>query len=473
MVRLQNVSFGYTKDFGTLEGVDLTIHTGECLLLCGESGCGKTTVTKLINGLIPAFTEGCVLTGTVFVDDNLVTDMRLYELAERVGSVFQNPKSQFFNLDSDSELAFGLENQGMEPAEIQRRIDVTVQKLQIENLLGRSIFAMSGGEKQLLAFASVYAMGPDIYVLDEPTANLDAGAIRRLHDQIALLKSQGRTVIIAEHRLWFLTDLIDRAVYLEDGRITRIWNGETFRGLSERERVDLGLRALKPVRLDLPAPCPGGEQRGLSVEGLTCTYDKGQPVFRDVSFSAGPGEALAITGENGVGKTTLARCLSGLLREAAGAISLDGKKLNPKQRQRAAFCVMQDVNHQLFSDSVWGECEMTAPNASGEQIEAVLRRLQLLELRDKHPMALSGGQKQRLAIATAILSRKRILIFDEPTSGLDYARMQSVAQVVRELAAQGRVVLVVTHDDEFARCACDRALRLMKGGASHDGPPDR
>lgn len=469
MVRLQNISFGYMKDFGTLEGIDLTIQTGECLLLCGESGCGKTTVTKLINGLIPAFAEGCVLTGTVSVDDNLVTDMKIYELAKRVGSVFQNPKSQFFNLDSDSELAFGLENQGMEPAEMQRRLAVTVQKLQIENLLGRNIFAMSGGEKQLLAFASVYAMAPDIYVLDEPTANLDAGAIRRLHDQIALLKSQGHTVIVAEHRLWFLADLIDRAVYLKDGRITHIWSADAFRGLGESERVGLGLRALTPVTMDLPAPHLGGESHGLSVEGLTCSYEKGRPIFRDLSFSAKPGEVLAITGENGVGKTTLSRCLCGLFQEESGSISLDGQRLGLRQRQRGAFCVMQDVNHQLFSDSVWGECEMTDHEASGEQIEAVLRRLQLLELRDKHPMALSGGQKQRLAIATAMLSHKQLLIFDEPTSGLDYARMQSVARVIRELAAQGRVVLVVTHDDEFAQCACDRVLRLSEGGFPHDG----
>ena len=469
MVRIQTVSFGYTKEFGSLEGVDLTVKTGECLLLCGESGCGKTTVTKLINGLIPAFTEGCVLTGAVSVDDNLVADMKIYELAKRVGSVFQNPKSQFFNLDSDSELAFGLENQGMERAEMQRRLDVTVQNLQIKNLLGRNIFAMSGGEKQLLAFASVYAMAPDIYVLDEPTANLDDGAIRRLHDQILFLKSQGHTVMIAEHRLWFLTDLIDRAVYLKNGRITHIWSADAFRGLSESERVNLGLRALVPVTLNLPMPCPGGEGHGLSVEGLTCTYKKGRPVFRDLSFSARPGEVLAITGENGAGKTTLSRCLCGLFKEKAGSISLDGKKLSPNQRRKTAFCVMQDVNNQLFSDSVWGECEMTDRGASGEQIESVLRRLQLWEFRNKHPMALSGGQKQRLAVATAMLSHKRILIFDEPTSGLDYARMRSVAQVVREMAAQGRVVLVVTHDYEFAQCACDRALRLSEGVFHHDG----
>lgn len=147
MVQIKNVSFGYTEDFGTLECIDLTILPGECLLLCGESGCGKTTVTKLINGLIPAFNDGCILTGTISVDDNLVTDMKIYELAKLVGSVFQNPKSQFFNLDSDSELAFGLENQGMEPAEIQKRLDATIQSLQIGNLTGRNIFAMSGGEK--------------------------------------------------------------------------------------------------------------------------------------------------------------------------------------------------------------------------------------------------------------------------------------------------------------------------------------
>ena len=460
MISIDNVSFGYGETQETLSQVSTAIAPGECVLLCGASGCGKTTVTKLINGLIPAFTPGCRLEGRVEVDGLDPGTTPMYELARKVGSVFQNPKSQFFNLDTDSELAFGLENEGRTPEEIRKRVSDTVDALHLQELQARNIFSLSGGQKQLLAFGSVYAMGPEIFVLDEPTANLDQDAIARLHDQIAGLKRQGRTVVIAEHRLYFLTDLIDRVLYLRDGVLERTFTREQFCALTDREREALGLRTLIPAGCTLPAAAPAGAKEGLSVEGLTCAYRKEPPVFQALSFSARPGEVVAITGPNGVGKTTLSRCLCGLIREQAGQIQLDGRHLNRKERQRAAFCVMQDVNHQLFSDSVWGECRMSAPDAPDSTVEGVLDNLHLLPFRERHPMSLSGGQKQRLAVATALLSEKPILIFDEPTSGLDYARMVEVSGVIRSLAQQGRIVLVVTHDQEFLQRACDRVLRL-------------
>lgn len=390
MVELQDVSFSYTKEVGTLTHVDLTIRPGECVLLCGASGCGKTTITKLVNGLIPAFTEDCTLTGQVLLHGAPVREQPLYQLARQVGSVFQNPKSQFFNMDSDSELAFGLENQGMTRGEILRRLDDTTDRLHLKRLRGRNIFAMSGGEKQLLAFASVYAMGPKLYILDEPTANLDRETIERLHDQIAYLKSRGHTILIAEHRLYFLADLIDRAVYLRDGIVERIWSGAEFRRLAETERIALGLRTLTPTQVTLPPSRAAGEQDGLSVEGLSCRYKREPPVFQNLSFSARPGEVLAVTGDNGVGKSTLSRCLCGLMRESAGTIRLNGRILGAKQRQRIAYCVMQDVNHQLFSDSVWGECQLAMEGLSDQRIQEVLERLHLLAFREKHPMSLSG-----------------------------------------------------------------------------------
>ena len=460
MISIDNVSFGYGEAQETLSQVSAAIAPGECVLLCGASGCGKTTVTKLINGLIPAFTPGCRMEGRVEVDGLDPGTTPMYELARKVGSVFQNPKSQFFNLDTDSELAFGLENEGRPPEEIRKRVSDTVDALHLQKLQARNIFSLSGGQEQLLAFGSVYAMGPEIFVLDEPTANLDQDAIARLHDQIAGLKRQGRTVVIAEHRLYFLTDLIDRALYLRDGVLERTFTREQFCALTDREREALGLRTLTPAGCTLPAVAPAGAKEGLSVEGLTCAYRKEPPVFQALSFSARPGEVVAITGPNGVGKTTLSRCLCGLIREQAGQIRLDGRPLNRKERQRAAFCVMQDVNHQLFSDSVWGECRMSAPDAPDSTVEGVLDSLHLLPFRERHPMSLSGGQKQRLAVATALLSEKPILIFDEPTSGLDYARMVEVSGVIRSLAQQGRIVLVVTHDQEFLQRACDRVLRL-------------
>ena len=460
MISIDRVSFGYGEAQETLSQVSTAIAPGECVLLCGASGCGKTTVTKLINGLIPAFTPGCRMEGRVEVDGLDPGTTPMYELARKVGSVFQNPKSQFFNLDTDSELAFGLENEGRPPEEIRKRVSDTVDALHLQELQARNIFSLSGGQKQLLAFGSVYAMGPEIFVLDEPTANLDQDAIARLHDQIAGLKRQGRTVVIAEHRLYFLTDLIDRVLYLRDGVLERTFTRKQFFALTDGEREALGLRTLIPAGCTLPAAAPAGAKEGLSVEGLTCAYRKEPPVFQALSFSARPEEVVAITGPNGVGKTTLSRCLCGLTREQAGQIALNGRPLNRKERQRAAFCVMQDVNHQLFSDSVWGECRMSAPDAPDSTVEGVLDSLHLLPFRERHPMSLSGGQKQRLAVATALLSEKPILIFDEPTSGLDYARMVEVSGVIRSLAQQGRIVLVVTHDQEFLQRACDRVLRL-------------
>lgn len=460
-----------------LEHVTLDIPAGECILLCGESGCGKTTVTKLVNGLIPHFTKIDHMEGSVTVADQSVTDLEVYELAKLVGSVFQNPKSQFFHLDTDGELEFGPENQGVAPEEIRRAVERTVTQLGIESLMGRNVFALSGGEKQMLAFASVYAMNPEIYMLDEPTANLDEDAIRKLREQIILLKKQGKTVVIAEHRLFFLADIIDRAVYIRNGEIKQIFSGKEFQALSDKERISMGLRTIHQTELRLKSAgnieSTGSERTvgseaafgssdkdfGLCVRVLSCGYKKSPAVFENLSFTAYPGEVLGITGHNGVGKSTLIRCLCGLLKEKGGSITLNGRGLKPKQRQKACYLVMQEVNHQLFSDTVFGECEQLG-TADPEEIRRVLKHFDLDAYEDVHPMALSGGQKQRLVVATAVLSGREVLIFDEPTSGLDYRHMMEVCRITKQLAKDGRIVLVVSHDKEFMQEACDRLLTL-------------
>lgn len=469
MISIENVSFGYTENKNMLEHVTLDIPAGECILLCGESGCGKTTVTKLVNGLIPHFTKIDHMDGSVTVADQSVTDLEVYELAKLVGSVFQNPKSQFFHLDTDGELEFGPENQGVAPEEIRRAVERTVTQLGIEPLMGRNVFALSGGEKQMLAFASVYAMNPEIYMLDEPTANLDEDAIRKLREQIILLKKQGKTVVIAEHRLFFLADIIDRAVYIRNGEIKQIFSGEEFQALSDKERISMGLRTIHQTELRLkPAGNiestggSNGADSGLCVRALSCGYKKSPAVFENLSFTAYPGEVLGITGHNGVGKSTLIRCLCGLLKEKGGSITLNGRILKPKQRQKACYLVMQEVNHQLFSDTVFGECEQLG-TADPEEIRRVLKHFDLDAYEDVHPMALSGGQKQRLAVATAVLSGREVLIFDEPTSGLDYRHMMEVCRITKQLAKDGRIVLVVSHDKEFMQEACDRLLTLGGG----------
>lgn len=463
MIDIKDVSFEYEKEQGTLSHIDLQIKQGECILLCGESGCGKTTVTKLINGLIPHFVENGILSGTAVVNELEVAKTEMYQLAEQVGSVFQNPKSQFFNIDSDSEITFGLENAGVAPEKIKERFDATVSALSIQPLLGRNIFSMSGGEKQSLAFASVYAMNPSIFVLDEPTANLDAKAINILRQQIIQIKKEGRTVVVAEHRIYFLMDLIDRAVFVKNGKLVRIFPKEEFQKISEKQRIEMGLRSLVHPALELKPANPPGATVGLSVDNLSCIFDK-KAVFDGVGFSAAPGEVLGIIGHNGAGKTTLTRCLCGLLKEAGGAVRLDGKAVNTKQRNKASFCVMQDVNHQLFSDSVWNECELSMPDCPAERIEKILDVFDLLDFKDRHPMALSGGQKQRLAVATAVLSGKYLLVFDEPTSGLDYRRMIEVSDMIKKLKTENKIIIIVSHDFEFLNRTCDKIFDM---GGSH------
>ncbi|MBB5263761.1 energy-coupling factor transporter ATP-binding protein EcfA2 [Catenibacillus scindens] len=230
-------------------------------------------------------------------------------------------------------------------------------------------------------------------------------------------------------------------------------------GLMDEQRIRMGLRSLVHPVLELPPADPPGAQEGLSVENLSCAFDK-QPVFGGIGFSAKRGEVLGIVGHNGAGKTTMTRCLCGLVKEVNGTVRLDGQTLKAKQRNKASFCVMQDVNHQLFSDSVWNECELAQPDCPAERIEEILRSFDLLDFKDRHPMALSGGQKQRLAVATAILSNKDVLVFDEPTSGLDYHRMLEVSNMIRKLNDENKVIIIVSHDFEFLGRTCDKIFDM-------------
>ena len=462
MIEFQDVSFSYPGGGdGGLKHINLTIPNGQCVVLCGRSGCGKTTLTRLINGLIPQFFAG-ELSGRVLLDSEDLTALPMYRIAEKVGSVFQNPRTQFFNVDTDGEIAFGMENRAVPQARLAPRVAETARALRIEELLGRSIFALSGGEKQKIAFASVYAMDPEVYLLDEPSSNLDIAAIGALREHLRLIKSQGKTVIVAEHRLYYLMDVADRILYLENGQIAGDYAPAQFKGLPAKERQAMGLRAIDLTE-ERPVLSPVSREKPvLALQSVSLAYRK-QPVLQNVSLQAAPGDVIAVAGHNGAGKTTFSRALCGLHKEVSGAYLWDGKPQKPKERMRRACMVMQDVNYQLFAESVAAECTFGIRHPDMPLAERTLEQLGLAPFRERHPNTLSGGQKQRLAAAGAMVCGKALLVFDEPTSGLDYDSMTRLAALIRQLAGMGKVIFIVTHDYEFVCRACTRVL-LLDGG---------
>lgn len=464
MIQFEHVSFSYDGAAqGRLQDLNFHIKKGECILLTGRSGCGKTTITRLINGLIPEFFSGS-LSGKITVDGKNLGDEPLYRIAEKIGSVFQNPKTQFFNMDTDDEIAFGMENGGVPRNEMVQRVKQTADELQINNLLGRSIFSLSGGEKQKIAVASVYAMSPDIYLLDEPSSNLDTHAIEDLRKHIGFLKEQGKTIIIAEHRIYYLKELADRIFYLNQGNLRYIWTKENFQRLSDEERKSLGIRAMDYDYAESSSSSNESresQKNQLEIQNLSVGYKK-KKVLHDLNFYATPGEIVAITGDNGVGKSTFSRTLCGLLKPLSGEIRWNGHAWNEKERLSHAYMVMQDVNYQLFADSVEHECSFGIENPDLELVDKTMKELGLYDYRERHPNTLSGGQKQRIAVAVSMICKKDILIFDEPTSGLDYESMQAVAELMKVLSKRGKIIFVVTHDFEFIKEACNRVIQLNK-----------
>ena len=461
-IEAESVSFSYQGSCeAALQDLSVQIRPGECVLLCGKSGCGKTTFSRLLNGLSPAFYPG-EFTGSCSVGELFAGRATIEGYVPFVGSVFQNPKTQYFNVDTTAELAFPCENSGMEPAKIRERVQEVVAQFHLEKLMNRSVFALSGGEKQQVAFAAACMLKPKLLVLDEPTSNLDSKAIDRLHDMISVMKQAGVTVVLAEHRLAWMSDLADRYLFFEKGNLCADWDAEQFAVLPEKQLEEYGLRARDLTRyrekLQAKRQLCSDTAPVLELKNLTIGYQKKNPVrtLPDMSFFTG--EIVGLMGHNGTGKSTLAKTLCGMMEPIGGQVLWNGKKANAKTRLHKSFLVMQDVNYQLFGDSVLEEIQLGA--AHPEKSQSVMEALGLDGFADRHPMSLSGGQKQRVVVAAAMLSDKPLILLDEPTSGLDRENMRQVGLLLQELKAQGKTILVITHDEELAADWCDRIVQL-------------
>lgn len=460
MIELNNICFKYANtEESSLENVSLQIPGGQCVLFCGESGCGKTTITRLLNGLIPHYYEG-ELKGDVLVNGLNVKQEELYDTARIVGSVFQNPRSQFFCVDTTSEIAFGCENMGLPEQEIRERMRQTVRELNMEQLLDRDIFNLSGGEKQKVACASVSALQPEVFVLDEPTSNLDVNAIEDLKKTLMLWKSQGKTIVIAEHRLYWLTELCDRVVYMKAGKIVLDISMDEFKNYSEETLADMGLRTLR-MNLHRDVKSVPDNVKKMVLRDFSFSYEK-EDAINIPEISLQEGAVIAVIGKNGAGKSTFSRCLCGLEKKFKGKVIIGEKILHRKQLLKQCYMVMQDVNHQLFCESVEEEVQLGMANENCRNVSDVLENLDLERLTERHPMSLSGGQKQRVAIASAILADKSILVFDEPTSGLDYCHMEQTAKLITSLKGN-KTIFIVTHDPELIVRCCTHILHFEKG----------
>lgn len=439
IMRAENLSFTYEDAKEGIRDIDFKIREGQVVLLAGDSGCGKSTLLKCLNGLIPAVTEGEV-EGNLYMGGSNYRDLKMYELNRQIGSVFQNPRTQFFTDNTTSELVFPMENYGWAKEEMDERVEKLTQDFHLDGILNRRIYTLSSGERQMLALACARTLGQRILLFDEPSANLDYGNAMGLGRRIAKMKEKGITVIVADHRFYYLDGILDQVLFMKDGRLKVFHSEEAFKKSGYNTR-SFDIFSIDKEFHQKKAP-------GLCLASLEkVSYKK---ILRDVSLKLHKGEITVLVGNNGAGKTTMAKLFCKSIKPDAGKVSV----------KDLPFFIMQDPDYQLFGTSVTNELALVKNDK--EAIRKCLQYLNLYEYRHAHPFSLSGGQKQRLQIGMAILSDKDVIIFDEPTSGLDVSSMERISGEVCRLGERS-AVLVISHDYEFIRNVADRIVYLKDG----------
>lgn len=455
MLELQNLTVSFDGE-SILKNINMIFKPGEITVITGHSGTGKSSLLKTINGIIPEY-NNAELEGDIVFNGKSLLGLTILERSKFISTVFQNPKTQFYCINSTDELAFQLENRNIEKNLILDKIRYYSEVLGTEELLDRNIFELSGGEKQLIAVTACGISENEIILLDEPSSSLDQVAIEHLRDAIMELRKRGKIIIIVEHRLFYLKDTLDKLCVIENGtckeytkeqfcddffeQVSEKHNLRSFNAISKnkfsnREYEQVELLQKKPTSL---------VNRKLSCLNFKKIYEKN--IIFDFSIGFDPGINFII-GKNGVGKSTFINLLMGLTR-GKGEVFYNGGKV--KKRYENIFAVMQDVNYQLFTESVWQE--LSTVTKDDELKDEILKTINLSSKKGIHPSSLSGGEKQRLLIGMAMLSQKPIIVLDEPTSGLCKEQMDTLIAFLEVMKNQGKIVIIITHDYEFIdRC---------------------
>ena len=466
---------------------------GELVVVTGGSGGGKSTLAHCLNGLIPHFYGGH-LSGRVAIGGRTTSTSDVAHLAASVGIVFQNPDGQMLTTTVESEVAFGAENLGFPGPELRRRVDGAINRFRLSALRAQSIDRLSGGQKQMVAVASAVAMGVEALVMDEPFSNLDPSGMDLVAGEVAALAEDGTAVVVFEHRLERLLPLADRLVVLSRGSVI-------YDGAAEPEPASPVLEEPVewPSRLALrrilargvgvgtgdqrrdedpspPAP-PDGEVL-VRCQDLWYSYAGGPPVLQGIDLVLRSGRVVAVMGPNGSGKTTLVKHLNGLLRGRQGTVEVAGVRVASRsvaQMARTVGLVFQVPLHSLFCESVGREVEFGPrnlgfpPDLARRRARNAVAELGIDGLWDRSPFTLSGGEQQRVAIAAVLALDPRLLVLDEPTIGMDAGNKALLGGVLRRIARTGRLVVLVTHDTEFAARFADEVVVLMEGRVKSHG----
>ncbi len=487
-LNVQHLSYRYrTRENFALHDVSFDVAPGDLVMVAGASGCGKTTLMRCINGLIPRSYKGGDLRGEIRILGQDPSPLKLADISQMVGTVLQDPERQIVGAYVLNDVAFGLENLAVPREEILERVDKVLSYLGISHLRDRETHALSGGEKQKVAIADVLVMEPDILVLDEPLANLDPASAEEALALIRRLTDAGKTVLLIEHRVESVLSIHpDRALFLEDGEL--IYYGD----------VDGFLEAVNPYDVKLPAdvavarmkerglappPPKRSRQEGASplvvVENVHFGYVPEREVLHDVSLEIYPGDVIAILGPNGAGKTTLVRHLIGLEKPTSGRVLLEGRDTRDITVAQAAHTVgfvFQNPSHMLFAPTVWEELAF-GPRNLGFDEERVRRNVQrsleimdLTEFADVSPLALSYGQQRRVGIGAVLAMESKILVMDEPTAGQDYRHYTQFMNAIVQMPVEA--IVFITHDVDLAVQYANRVVLMHDGRIVADGAPE-